>query len=125
MREIKFRAWDKQKNCYYPHDCMEGLGGFYYSYGLNPVEDDFELQQYTGLKDRNGKEIYEFDYLKIPEVNDNSKFWCVFWGSGKYILHNISTGDIIDCNEQNTITKEVAGNRYETPREHKAMETDL
>lgn len=119
MKEIKFRAWDKDVSKMIP---FEEIGAEGYSHGglslaqhLEP-DDLLILMQYTGLKDKNGKEIYESDYL-----GDH----CVFWGSGKYILQNISTGDIMDCNENTTYNKEVTGNRYENPREHKAMETDL
>lgn len=117
MREIKFRAWDKNYG--------EMIDWISLQTNRISYEDQFGLfqnneyifMQFTGLKEKNGKEIYESDYLEDD--------WCVFWGSGKYILHNISTGDIIDCNEQNTQTKSITGNRYESPREHKAMETDL
>ena len=128
MREIKFRAWDRKSKSMekevgvsfmgMPIDWISG------EVFLNP--EDMIVMQYIGLLDKNGvAEVYEGDYLEISEVDDNSKTWCVFWGSGKYILHNISTGDIIDCNEENIQDKEVTGNRYENPREHKAMASDL
>lgn len=115
MREIKFRAWDEEKKeMFYDEFFVDSDGSPYWH--STQSDANVELMQYTGLKDKNGEEIYEFDYLGD---------YCVFWGSGKYILQNISTGDIMDCNEKNTQQKEVTGNRFETPREHTAMATDL
>jgi len=129
-REIKFRAWDKiekkMMDWFFVHS---EKGGVWEQDGMDKMikypEDRFILMQFTGGLDKDGIEIYENDYLEIPEVSDNSKTWCVFWGSGKYILQNISTGDILDCNETNTNKKEGGGNRYENPREHKAVASDL
>ena len=115
MRGIKFRVWDNEDYMSTPFDLQDiQLGNIEFT-------KDSNLMQYTGLKDKNGKDIYENDYLETGGAN----VWCVFWGSGKYILHNISNGDIVDCNENNTRTTEVSGNTFESPREHKAMASDL
>ena len=73
MREIKFRAfyefgkemiyWDEVKNWI----CLQ----------LNENDPDFHLMQYTGLKDKNGKEIYEGDILECD------------WKDERYPVHNI------------------------------------
>jgi len=120
-REIKFRAWDSDLELMMPEVDLSQALQHYKWLGRK----DLPLIQYTGVKDKNGKEIYENDYLEIPEESDNSKTWCVFWGSGKYILQNISTGDILDCNETNTRNKTIIGNTFESPREHKAVASDL
>lgn len=69
MREIKFRAWHKTTNKMLqvgddsgttnPLDCCA------YFVGRQPVI----LMQYTGLKDKNGKEIYEGDIIKNEKDN--------------------------------------------------------
>lgn len=72
MREIKFRAWNKYNMSY---DELTVVGP---DIGLNAllknVQRNFTLMQYTGLKDRNGREIYEGDILKSRE---NDEVWRV------------------------------------------------
>jgi uncharacterized phage protein (TIGR01671 family) len=73
MREIKFRAWDKKKNLMLYEFDLIGNGDFSLAkaflhlqdYGINDFVEDFILMQYTGLKDKNGKEIYEGDILNM------------------------------------------------------------
>jgi uncharacterized phage protein (TIGR01671 family) len=65
MREIKFRAWDG--NRYISHDSLccpsYSLGEILYGSG-------FIVEQFTGLHDKNGKEIYQNDICKIKfDVN--------------------------------------------------------
>ena len=63
MREIKFRAWDEtNKRMYTQSFELNWKGEITRTYGLYP-SPSLILMQYTGLKDKSGKEIYEGDVL--------------------------------------------------------------
>lgn len=69
MREIKFRAWDENEKI------MILADSFYLSDEFEPfidsvkrAQESFRLMQYTGLKDKNGIEIYEGDIIDTKQA---------------------------------------------------------
>lgn len=67
MREYKFRAWDKTGPCMIgPYDIDDAI--------WNHKEiRQLPLTQFTGLKDKNGKEIYEGDKIDCSEYDPNQQ----------------------------------------------------
>jgi len=76
MRELKFRAWDKEENGYinlfskYPmYITFDGKAIKLEDYGCAEYEQDVIIEQFTGLSDKNGKEIFEGDVVKKQTDN--------------------------------------------------------
>ena len=106
MREIKFRAWNKRKGKF-----ADSLGGGEDPNLLRPTElsiayrDDYVWMQYTGLKDKNGKEIYQSDNVKYDSVEYEVKWSDInagFW-----------VGTVCPLNKAVSEDCEVIGNVYE------------
>lgn len=117
MREIKFRAWDKEFKRMVSDLSLHGLE--FYGDSLNDALAQTTVMQYIGRKDKNGREIFEGDIIKnnynyydekekkwIPITENMSiiwnEHWCEFsFNSNKAVNH---WGEM-----------EVIGNIYENP----------
>lgn len=118
MREIKFRAWDKEKKQIFDVSNINFIGEEIDVYTNDSSSGDWigfdyiELMQYTGLKDKNGVEIYEGDIVKVMDRT----FAIVKYSRdrGAYYLDcERKIGDVgLIC--QYDMIKRV-GNVYETP----------
>lgn len=114
MREIKFRVWDLITQSYGGGNLWNILADGTLSYG-NAEWKHGIVQLYTGLKDKNGTEIYESDKLKAGEFE-----YLVKWSNenGAWICEPIQIDNYITTSKPLFAIIEdfegvVTGNEYE------------
>lgn len=108
-RSIKFRAWDKENKEWYNSAWMRD-GIFDPTDSSNGFLDSHILLQFTGLKDKNGKEIYEGDLMKIEGDFITIEWMGTIYGQG-FVMHHKERG-----NRSGEWGKgEIIGNIYENP----------
>lgn len=113
-REIKFRAWGKTEKEYirYP---FAWLSLFDSPDGLEIEEsEDLVIEQYTGLKDKNGKEIYEGDIVKMPDWQVKPKYEKVRFAKLSCGFEPFVCG-CFECIAPDGEEVEVIGNIHENP----------
>jgi len=116
---LRFRAWDKETKT------MNGMAEIYRNRNqeieLRPRDEDIILMQSTGLKDKNGKEIFEGDVIAI-EVDDtgmpinarvfqNSKIGVLMF----HVFEDNEDVPMVELLEDNSVAFEIIGNIYENP----------
>ena len=117
MRQIKFRAKEKETNMwvygqlynYGIKDDIESCAIIDYKFTVHSAYSD-SVQQFTGLKDKEGKDIYEGDILYNSSMNEG---YVVVYQEARFVVYDMNSHVLVTslCGVNKNIN--VAGNNYD------------
>lgn len=120
----KFRAWDRTRNKMIDVDEIHFYNGKLDFIGdaitFMRTVDEIELMQSTGLKDRNGKEIFEGDVVQFEDCYTESDFLyinkgIVEWSQGSFTVTNRDSVEMEDLLDGEILDVIIIGNIHENP----------
>ena len=123
MRDIKFRIWDTENKEMLKVQELDFEPTFYGGrIAIRPDQyndyfdtEDMILMQYTGLHDKNGKEIYEGDIIQYEDITKGLVRYSEKYA--QYVL--VNTGAVKDefepLGDYNMEVFEIIGNEYDNP----------
>lgn len=117
MREIKFRAWDIQTESMrdvlvidWVNELIDLSGGI-----IERRPHEVKIMQYTGLKDKDGAEIYEGEIIEFVPLETSSNNRVVKFEKGVFKAELIRSGSSITLSNFHESEIKVIGNIYENP----------
>lgn len=117
MREIKFRAWDR-KGKRMLQRAVPGTVTYFDDNG-NAEAADCDVMQYTGLKDKNGKDVFEGDIIRFTVPSGKVQTAEVVWYEDKLKFCKTLVGRTkysgLTNPKRKHVNFEVIGNIYENP----------
>lgn len=112
-RPIKFRVYTEVSH--------EELGMKYLELKDVSTNYNYSLMQFTGLLDKNGKEIYESDLVRWEPLGS---IWEVVFENGAFVMFSPDSRESVRFDQKNYGEVEVVGNIYENPELLEANERD-
>ena len=116
MRPPKFRVWCKNRNEWEHPSYLTEQGELLHTIpnGKNFIPYKLEnhiVEFYTGLKDKNAKDVFEGDRLFLEHYDP----WIVDWSDGGFVVYNESNPDFVEypLTQSMAEIREVIGNIHE------------